>query len=641
MNKDLSVIIVSYNVKHFIEQCIRSVIAASEGLSVEIIVIDNNSTDGSVQVIKSLFKQVILIENSENIGFGKANNQALKIAKGKYILFLNPDTIVANDCFKICFDHMEKHSETGACGGKHLNAQGEYLPESKRGLPTPWVSFCKLTGLTRLFPKSKTFAAYYLGHLSNCDVQNIEVLSGAFMFIRHDLLKKIGGFDERYFMYGEDIDLSYEITKLGFKLQYLPQALLLHYKGESTRKNTIKHIQTFYGAMSLFADKHFSNQYKVSFGWAVKLAILIKSFFMILKKAFFSIGIPLIDALIIFVGYYFLKNYWAEKSGVYYPYEFIRIAIPCYIAIWLFFTWMSGGYDKPYRFYRIVRGVASGTLFILLVYALLPEAYRYSRFLLLLGAVLTITILFCSKLILNRLLFSTFFPYEGASNRILVLSDQTDYQQIINLLNAKKQYPEFIDLLHDFQLSMITLLKERIQLFKISELIVSAKITDYKTYLLLIEELAPFRLTFRLYQPENQFLISKSEIIDSHNWISNSGNILNTTSKRKKRIFDLIVSVTLVLLSPFFFWSTQFRKLLLSVFQVALGQKTWVGFLSTQSSISQLKPSVIQHIQTKNLNLSEELIRKLDLEYAKNYKVINDIGALWNFIKIKNPLKFN
>lgn len=633
MNKDLSVIIVSYNVKHFIEQCIRSVIAASEGLSVEIIVTDNNSTDGSVQVIQSQFNQVIVIENKENTGFGKANNQALKIAQGKYILFLNPDTIVANDCFKICFDHMEKHSETGACGGKHLNAQGDYLPESKRGLPTPWVSFCKLTGLTRLFPKSKTFAGYYLGHLSNSNVQNIEVLSGAFMFIRHDLLKKIGGFDERYFMYGEDVDLSYEITKEGFKLHYLPQAVLLHYKGESTRKNTIKHIQTFYGAMALFADKHFSNRYKVSFRWAVKLAILIKSFIMVFKKAFFSIGIPLTDALCIFIGYYFLKNYWAEQSGVYYPYEFIRIAIPSYISIWLFFTWMSGGYDQPYRFYRIVRGVASGTLFILLVYALLPEEYRYSRFLLLLGAVLTITTLICSKLILNRLLFASFFPYEGASNRILVLSDKTDYLQIRSLLNEKKQSPDFIDVLDDFKLSEVSLLKERIKLFKLSELIVSVKITDYKSYLLLIEELAGFRLTFRLYQPENQFLISKSEIIDSQNWISNSGYILNSTSKRKKRIFDLVASAFLVLMCPFLIWSVHYRDLLQSVIKVALGRKTWVGLLSNQSSISHLKPSVIQHIQSKNLNLSEEMIGKLDLEYAKNYKVINDAGALWNFIR--------
>ena len=205
----LSIVIVNYNVKYFLQQCLYSVRAATQGLETDIYVVDNHSTDQSVEYLRPLFPEVTFIENTENVGFAKANNQALRICKGEYVLILNPDTVIGEESLRSLYFFMEDHPEAGALGLKMINGNGIFLAESKRSFPTPWVSFCKLFGLSKLFPNSPKYASYALPYLSPDEQHEVDVLCGAFMLMRHEALDKIGLLDEDFFMYGEDIDLSF------------------------------------------------------------------------------------------------------------------------------------------------------------------------------------------------------------------------------------------------------------------------------------------------------------------------------------------------------------------------------------------------------------------------------------------------
>jgi O-antigen biosynthesis protein len=222
----------------------------------EIIVVDNASVDGTPHQVRHHFPDVHLIANKDNRGFAKANNQGISLAKGEFILLLNPDTIVSGDTFSTCIRFMDAHPDTGAIGVKMIDGSGRFLPESKRGLPTLSASFMKMTGLYRLFPHSATWNQYYQGQIRENETAKVDVLCGAFMFMKKEALEKSGYLDEDFFMYGEDIDLSYRITKAGYSIYYLPDTSIIHYKGESTRKSSLNYILTFYQAMLIFTQKH-------------------------------------------------------------------------------------------------------------------------------------------------------------------------------------------------------------------------------------------------------------------------------------------------------------------------------------------------------------------------------------------------
>lgn len=243
----LSVVILNYNVRYFLEQCIRSVQRSIANLDAEIIVIDNDSKDGSCEMVKNLFPSVKLIENKENVGFSKANNQAVKVAKGEYICILNPDTAVGENTFNLALEYYQRTDKMGALGVYLMDGTGSFLPESKRNLPTPKVSLLKLTGFG---------SKYYANYITEESEGEVEVLVGAFMLIKRDIYSEVGGFDEDYFMYGEDIDLSYKITQAGYKNHYLGSTTVLHYKGESTKRDDA-YYDRFYGAMQIFYRKHF------------------------------------------------------------------------------------------------------------------------------------------------------------------------------------------------------------------------------------------------------------------------------------------------------------------------------------------------------------------------------------------------
>ncbi len=275
----LSVVIVNYNVKYFLEQCLCSVQAATTGFDVEIWVVDNASTDGSVDYLRPLFPNVKFIENDDNPGFAKANNQALRKCRGEYVLLLNPDTIVGDSLRTLCC-FMDEHPEAGGVGVKMINAHGVFLPESKRSFPSPRVSFCKLFGLSKLFPRSRRYASYSLPYLNENEQHSVEVLSGAFMLLRHEALDKIGLLDESFFMYGEDIDLSYRMILNGYTNYYLPERIL-HYKGESTKYADKKYLDAFYAAMLIFYKKYYPHS-----GWwmsgMIRLSVNVRKSFALL-----------------------------------------------------------------------------------------------------------------------------------------------------------------------------------------------------------------------------------------------------------------------------------------------------------------------------------------------------------------------
>jgi len=247
----LSIIIVNYNVRYFLEQCILSVQEALKGISGEIIVVDNVSHDSSCEMVRSTFPDVILIENKENVGFSKANNQGVAIAQGEYVLILNPDTVVSEDTFSKILFFAKKKPNLGMLGVKLIDGTGKFLPESKRGLPTPKVAFNKLFGIS-----STTTGKYYATHLQEDESGTVDILVGAFMLMKRSIYNEVNGFDEDYFMYGEDIDLSYKLLKKGYQNFYFPSTQIIHYKGESTSKDA-KYLGSFYGAMRIFYKKHF------------------------------------------------------------------------------------------------------------------------------------------------------------------------------------------------------------------------------------------------------------------------------------------------------------------------------------------------------------------------------------------------
>ncbi len=282
----LSVIIVNYNVKYFLEQCLNTVLTACENIEAEIWVVDNNSTDGSKDFFAEKFHSVQFTWNADNIGFAAANNIALKKAKGEYILFLNPDTITPQDCLEKCMAVFKTNNTIGGLGVHMVDRNGNFLKESKRGFPLLSTSFYKLIGLAALFPKSKTFAKYYLGNLDENKSHEIDVLCGAFMMHPKKVLDIIGGFDENFFMYGEDIDLSYRIQKAGYINYYFAETTIIHFKGESTRAGDLNYIKHFYGAMSIFVQKHYSGNRSFLFNAVIHAAIWCRAIPLFIASLF-------------------------------------------------------------------------------------------------------------------------------------------------------------------------------------------------------------------------------------------------------------------------------------------------------------------------------------------------------------------
>lgn len=303
----LSVVIVNYNVKYYLEQCLRSLYRSLRGVEAEVFVVDNHSKDGSVEYLSKRFPDVRLIASPHNLGFARANNLAIAESEAEYVLLLNPDTLVGESTITDALHFMDSHPDAGSLGVRMLDVEGRNAKESRRGLPSPMVAFYKMSGLCTRFPQSHRFGHYYMGYLPWDTPAAIEVVSGAFCMVRKTAINKVGALDEDFFMYGEDIDLSYRILKGGYRNYYLPSRIL-HYKGESTQKSSFRYVHVFYEAMLIFFKKHYSGM-SLLLSLPIKTAIYAKAMLALVRmqvdKARRSLGFVSYDWAVpnyVFVG---------------------------------------------------------------------------------------------------------------------------------------------------------------------------------------------------------------------------------------------------------------------------------------------------------------------------------------------------
>jgi GT2 family glycosyltransferase len=643
----LSIIIVNYNVSHFLEQALLSLKKASIGPEMEIIVVDNHSVDRSVDMIRSKFPHVILIENNNNLGFSKANNQGINIAKGEYVLLLNPDTVVEEDTLKKCCNFMEEHPEAGGLGVMMVDGKGEFLPESKRGLPTPWVAFYKVFGLAALFPKSKKFGKYHLGFLNKDQTHEIEVLSGAYMFLRKEALNKVGLLDEDYFMYGEDIDLSYRITQGGYKNYYYPETRIIHYKGESTKKTSLNYVFVFYKAMIIFAQKRFSRQGAAIFSVLINIAIYLRAGLAVCIR-FVKISLmPVTDFFIIYAGLYLLKIYWEEnyKKVNYYPPEYLQIVIPSYIIVWIATLYISGGYDKSVRTSQIVRGIAIGTLVISAISNFI-EIYRFSKALIIMGSIWTIIAVALIRISNHFLLYGNFALGESPRKKIIIIGNPKESLRAINLLrgsNYKFDILGYISTVQsvdqdDLYLGKIEQMEQIIKIYQIDEIIFCSKDFSANQIIEWMMNIHNEFLEYKILPDESNYIIGSNSKNTSGDFytLNLDLNIIQKSAIRNKRIIDIALSLLFLLLSPLLLWTVEKpARFFKNIFNVLKGRYTWVGFSNTITvALPKIKSGIITPVTHISINkLDQSTINKLNLLYAKNYNAFIDLDLVFKSYK--------
>lgn len=641
----LSVIIVNYNVKHFLEQCIHSVIRASVNIPLEIFVVDNNSVDGSTQLIKEKFPQVLLIENRENLGFSRANNQAIKRAKGKYILLLNPDTVVEEDTFSKVIGFMESHPDAGALGVKMIDGKGNFLPESKRGLPTPWVAFCKMFGLSKLFPRTKKFGRYHLSYLDENEVHEVEVLAGAFMLIRKEVLDKVGLLDESFFMYGEDIDLSYRITESGYKNYYFPGTTIIHYKGESTRKGSLNYVKVFYTAMIIFAGKHFSGGRVSVFSFLIHLAIWFHALMSVLRRVADRLFMPLLDGIIIYAGYLFLTPLWENiryEPG-YYPSEFMNIVVPVYVLFWIIAIFISGGYKRPVTLYNVARGILWGSVSILLVYSLVDESHRFSRVLILLGSAWAAFSLIFYRLIFHWMKFKAPGFCLKKTKKIAIAGHLNEAQRVKKLLEQtriRSDLAGFIAIdssdMHEQYIGSLNQLNEIVRINRVDEIIFCAENLDASEIIKAMLNLTALDIDFKIAPPESISIIGSNSIHTAGDlYVVHLNAISKPANRRRKRLFDIGFAIILLFLSPFVIWIYKDKCLFMkNIRHVICAKKSWVGYSNTKiinPDLPVLKPGILAPSDMFDISLSDSLKHEqLDILYARDYNILTDAEIILN-----------
>ncbi len=628
----LSIIIVNYNVQYFLEQCLLSIKRATEKMEAEVFVVDNASVDGSVEMVRQKFPSVKVIANTNNVGFSKANNQGIEKATGEYILLLNPDTVVAEDTFEKCIAFMSAHKQAGALGVRMVDGKGKFLPESKRGLPTPAVAFYKTFGLAKLFPKSKTFGQYHLGFLNEHETNEVDVLSGAFMFMRKTVLDKIGLLDETFFMYGEDIDLSYRVVKGGLSNFYFPETTIIHYKGESTRKGSLNYVKVFYNAMLIFSEKHFSGSQSGAFSLLINLAIVFRGLLTLLANLFASSYLFMVDALFSFVGIFFIKTYWEDSIKYhdhYYPNEFLFIVVPIYILIWISFAFLSGAYDKPFRLSKIFRGIFFGTITIAVLYAFIPNEWRFSRAIILLGAGWT-----GFEMLLTRAV------YHLIKHQSLSIEDETERRSLIVGINDSSRAEGILRALGNAQeISFTTDLSvtlKSVAIHSINEVIFCAQDFSFKDIVQQLS-LCGNKIDYKILNEGSNALIgsnSKDSAGDLY-VAERSYALFKPENIRSKRVFDFSLTISLLILFPLnIFLIKNFGKFISNCVEVLQGNKSWVGFSSETNG--KRFPSAkmgILHPGSKlsGFDLTEDDLVEVELDYAKYYTVSQDMNLVLKY----------
>jgi O-antigen biosynthesis protein len=642
----LSVVIVNYNVKYFLEQCLISVYNSMKGIEGEVFVVDNASADGSCQMVRQRFSNVKLIENKQNFGFSYANNQAMRIAQGEFVLLLNPDTVVEENTFAKCISFMQKNQHVGSLSVKMIDGKGNYLPESKRALPSPMVSFYKIFGFSKLFPRSKTFARYHLGHLDENSTHEIEILPGAFMFMRKSALDKVGLLDEEFFMYGEDIDLSYRILKGGYKNYYLPETTIIHYKGESTKKGSINYVLVFYKAMMIFARKHFSKKNASLYVFLIYIAIYFRAAISLSKRLVDKMLQPFVDASIMAIGLTVIiplwQNYRFDGREVYSS-IFITIISASYILVWLISSWFSGAYDKPQKLFAASKGIAVGTLVILAIYALLPNDLRFSRAIIILTAIWSVILVQLAHLLIG-MYRKDIFPALKKRKRIAIVGLPEETKRVLSILEQASVGSDFIGKIspttkinHSEEMASIDQLTEFVRVNGIDEVIFCSANISSQEIIKTMLTLVPFGVDYKIAPPDSISVIGSNSIDTSGDlYTIDFSAISEPANRRNKRVFDFSTAVAVIILAPFLSpFVKNFGFKFVKAFGVLVGKFAWVGYFggteTTTLGLPQIKKGVFPPVKSRsNIQSDNDFMERMNILYAKNYKVSVDFTVLWS-----------
>jgi GT2 family glycosyltransferase len=626
----LSVVIVNYNVRAYLEQCLRTVYEALDGIDGEVFVVDNLSTDGSVELVRDKFPQVQLIANRENVGFSRANNQAIRVAKGDYVLLLNPDTVVAEDVFRKVLEFMDAHPRCGGLGVKMIDGTGRFLPESKRGLPTPQVAFFKIIGLTRLFPQSRVFGRYHLGHLPEDEAAPIEILSGACMFLRKKTLDEVGLLDESFFMYGEDIDLSYRITLGGYENWYFPDVRIIHYKGESTKKSSVNYVFVFYNAMAIFAKKHFTQKSAGIFPALINGSIYLSAAGAIAVRFLNRAMLPILDLLAMVLVLALVVPVVPVRWSLF-PELGVDMVIALFTLAWIG-SW--GGYDRPVRPLRPL--LAMGTLFVLTTivrYAINGDLQEVAGMALLFGW--STFLMLAVRTGLHLLRIKGYGMRRRERERIIAVGSELESTRALALLWQTHYGLGWTTHLSPEEVRKDAgLVKRTIEQHGAGEVVFCANDMPWGEIIGHIEMLRSGSAEIKIAQPDREFIIGPSSIESLQDlYILEGRTIGSPAGRRAKRLLDLAVSVFLTIAAPVLVWfvpgpSRYFRN----IGDVLSGRKSWVGYSSAiprSTKLPALPPGVLDTATgLQGDQLDPLTLARLNSTYAKDYSPIEDLRIL-------------
>jgi len=644
----VSVIIVSYNVQEFLDLCLDSVYRALDNINAEVFVVDNNSSDSSVQLVSEYYPQTILIANDFNAGFSKANNQALALAQGTCVHFLNPDTIIEADFYEKSLAFMDAHPNAGAIGPRIIDGDGKYAVDSKKSFPSFWVSVAKVVGLSKLFPKSPFFNKYYAAAIGEHEVAPVEILSGCCMLVnKANLLQSGGGFDEQYFMYCEDVDMCHRLLLAGFTNYYYPEVSILHYKGESTRKLTYSYMKIFYEAHALFVKKYYPKGLGLLFNTALRSVLVLRNVFAVFKYIFSIVKIYILDALIIVCSLLLMRQFWmldTFKESLSTP--IFMQSLPLYLVIWMLSLYFNGAYDKPYSLYKTGRGMFWGTLIVFAAYGLLPYEYRQSRVVIFLSGLIASVSLLLFRTVFGYLKFIPIVPRGKNDFKAVVVCGELQELAVLEVITANDYKLNVIgrigtenDDANGTVLADITHLPALQKVLSINEVVYNAKDLSYATILQAMQSCKGMA-SHKIISSQKSYLVGS---YSSKNAIDKFGltnyKIGSASSKRDKRIVDILCCLLFLPLSlVYVFTGTWWASMQLN-FRILMGQYSWVGYFpggSKQVGLPQLKQGIFQPVgYAHSVVLNDKVIDSINVKYAQEYSYLDDLNIfLKNFKKI-------
>ncbi len=530
-----------------------------------------------------------------------------------------------------------------------IDGSGVFLPESKRGFPSPFVAFSKTFGLSRFFPKSRFFNRYHLGYLPKNQNHEVDVLSGAFMLMRKAALDKVGLLDEQFFMYGEDIDLSYRIQLGGYTNHYLADTTIIHYKGESTKKGSVNYVRIFYQAMILFARKHFRGSNARSFVLMLQAAIYFRAALTVVSNFFQRAWWPILDALVLFSGLFLLKKSWAVyhfHNPGHFEESFLYFNAPLYTGIWLTALFFSGAYDRRTNLWQIVRGILFGAVGIAAIYGFLNLEYRSSRMLIVLGTIWALLAIPALRALISSLGMGNFSLEEQEEKRLALVGSLEETRRIEAILRAIGIRKKTIGLIAPQQnsaeshlyLGILTDLPALVELFRLDELIFCSQDLSNAAIIETMEKLGR-QLNYKILPAGSDTIIGSSNKDLNGEWyrLDAQFSISRPENRRNKRLLDIVIAMVLLPSFPLsIFLGARKQKIWANAWPVLIGQKTWISYTQPELDLPKLKPGVLNpNDAVSELVLKESTQHKLNQNYARDYRVSEDLRLLWAYWKIQ------